>query len=161
MIAGGGGGQDNRKAAGSGGGITGGDFDNKEYSGANQTHHGKYLDYPPGTFGIGFIGEDNMIHNYFPGGGGGLYGGGLGAGGSGFVYSEDRLTTEIDPLPASIRVENSELKFANNRGHGYAIITSLSPSECKCVQKCFCSNERLLLRNVHAVPFMYSYLFKS
>ncbi|EAY22482.1 loricrin, putative [Trichomonas vaginalis G3] len=163
LIAGGGGGAEYGIGESFGGGLIGGNRHYTPYSGANQTHPGTYREGDTiysGSFGSGFSQKNLEIRTY-PGGGGGLYGGSTAAGGSGFVYTEGRLTTEIMALPPSIKVDNPEIGYSRNTGYGYAIITSLSQSECKCVQKCFCSNERLLLRNVQAVPFMYSYLFKS
>ncbi|EAX95108.1 hypothetical protein TVAG_033280 [Trichomonas vaginalis G3] len=161
LIAGGGGGTGSGNF-GAGGGLIGGDYNNTPYTGGNQTHAGIYSNQYVGTlsggFGYGYSASNSDSYN--AGGGGGLFGGSRSAGGSGFVYSEDK-TPEIENLPDSIKVDNPELSYSTNIGHGYAIITSLSPSECKCVQKCICSNEGFFLRNFHAVPFMYSYLFKS
>ena len=160
MIAGGGGGIDGSADNGFGGGLTGGDYDYNKYSGGNQTHPGIYYREYTGTlsgrFGYGFSVKDLEGRSY-AGGGGGLYGWAYGGGGSGFVYSENRLATEIMDLPTTIKVENPEIRWARNIGQGYAIITTLSSSECKCVQKCFCSKERFILKNFHAIPFMYSY----
>ncbi|EAY17810.1 hypothetical protein TVAG_016400 [Trichomonas vaginalis G3] len=145
LIAGGGGGSANVHDIGtSGGGLKSLDFCG--LPGANQTNPGF-----DGSFGSGY-GNRYSAPGNSPGGGGGLFGGGPGSGGSGFVYSENRETDKIHQLPSWIKIEDSQFSYSTNRGPGYAIISSLSHNDCKC------SYDYIIPRDIHAAPFLYSYM---
>lgn len=115
LIAGGGGGTyyngNDWLPGGHGGGLIG--FQNNRIPGSANQVKGN-------SFGYGY-----STNNNYGGGGGGLYGGTSAEGGSGFVYSENRKTTDIDKITA-ITVKDGYTEVGANYGYGYAIIRCLS-----------------------------------
>lgn len=133
LIAGGGGGTNGGNEY-DGGGLDGGISSNGNKKGGQQTPN-EISGEEYGTFGKGGDG--------YVGGGGGLYGGDAGFGGSGFVYSDQKLTQDIRKI-TEIKISDGNLLSGVNFGPGYAIISSLSTSnssqaKCECqAATCFC-----------------------
>lgn len=106
LIAGGGGGAGTSSLGGHGGGLMGLNTNSKPGDANQKTGY---------SFGLGYSGSNS-------GGGGGLYGGDDYEGGSGFVYSPNKESKEIDTIDA-VTVIDGYTESGINRGYGYAIIT--------------------------------------